>query len=332
MLISVVIPAYNCINSLEATLESILHSGLTDFEVLLIDDGSTDGTAELCGVLAERHERVRCVHQANGGVSAARNRGILESRGTYILFFDADDGVDSGALACCQELLRENTPDMLVFGMSFDYYFQGRLYRRDALVPPVSGMLPRGAWIGQLQELYACNALSPVWNKLIRRELLAEYQIQFPGGMIEMEDFLFSLRCLKRCGNIYLLPEAIYRYRQPEDEANTYRRLCRIPSLSRYMEPFEAELAGVGAGEAIAASIYHCFFGEIMRMGDLPMIRRTARDMLDGKYAGYIAAAEPKLYKLLKEEKYRAVLLRGGARRLRHWLAVRVKYLRNGGK
>ena len=125
MLISVVIPAYNCINSLEATLESILLSGLTDFEILLIDDGSKDGTARLCDALADRHGCIRCIHQENGGVSAARNRGIQEARGSYILFFDADDTVDPGALACCQEILAAQHPDMLIFGMSFDYYFHG---------------------------------------------------------------------------------------------------------------------------------------------------------------------------------------------------------------
>ena len=332
MLISVVIPAYNCINSLEATLESILLSGLTDFEVLLIDDGSKDGTARLCDDLADRHGCIRCIHQENGGVSAARNRGIQEARGSYILFFDADDTVDPGALACCQEILAAQRPDMLIFGMSFDYYFHGKLYRRDALVPGLSGLLSRGEWAGQMQELYNSNALSPVWNKLIRRELLESNQILFPGGMIEMEDFLFSLRCMKYCDHIYFLPSAIYRYRQPEDESNTYRRLCRIPSLSAYMVPFEEELAEIPGGEEIAAAIYRSFFYEMIRQGDVSILERAAEDMLGGNYARRIAAEDPKLYRLLQEKKYRPVWLRGMAGRLRHALAVRVKYLRNGGK
>lgn len=332
MLISVVIPAYNCINSLEATLESILLSGLTDFEILLIDDGSKDGTAQLCDVLAGRHGCVRCVHRENGGVSAARNRGIQEAQGSYILFFDADDTVDPGTLACCQEILAAQRPDMLIFGMSFDYYFHGKLYRRDELTAPMSGLLPRAEWIGKMRQLYDCNALSPVWNKLIRRELLVEHQILFPGGMIEMEDFLFSLRCLKHCGNIYLLPQAIYRYRQPEDESNTYRRLCRIPSLSAYMVPFEEELAAVADGREIAADIYKSFFYQMIRFGNIPLIERTAKDMLSGKYAEQIATEDPELHRLLTEGKYASVRNNRRVRRLRHWLAVRVKYLKNGRK
>lgn len=332
MLISVVIPAYNCINSLEHTLDSILLSGLTDFEILLIDDGSKDGTSDLCDELQHRHACVRCVHQENGGVSNARNRGIREARGQYILFFDADDSVDPGALTRCEKILLGNQPDMLIFGMSFDYYFRGTLYRRDEMVPKLEGLLPRALWIREMQALYTCNALSPVWNKFISREILEKNQIVFPGGMIEMEDFLCSVRCMKCCEEIYFLSDAIYRYRQPEDESNTYRRLRRIPSLSAYMDPFERELVGIPGGTDISASIYLSFFYEMIRFGDLSLIQRTARDMLDGNYAGIIAADNPSLYRLLEEEKYRWVWFRSRMGRLRHWIAVRVKYLRNGGK
>ena len=98
-LFSVVIPCYNCINTLEATVNSVQLSGLTDYEILLIDDGSNDGTGNLCNDLCQRHTEVRCVHQENAGVSAARNRGIDNANGEYLWFVDADDTVDSGALS-----------------------------------------------------------------------------------------------------------------------------------------------------------------------------------------------------------------------------------------
>lgn len=332
MLISVVIPVYNCINTLENTLDSILHSGLQDFEIILVEDGSTDGTDTLCDALQHRHSCLRCIHKDNEGVSQARNRGILEARGDYILFFDADDTVDAGALASCQELLRRQQPDMLLFGMSFDYYFHGRLYRRDELICPLAGLLPRKEWQAQIHRLYDCNALSPVWNKFIRKEILLNNQVRFPGGMIEMEDFLFSLRCLKHCESIYVLPEAIYRYRQPEDESNTYRRLCRIPSLSAYMVPFEEELASIPGGTEIAGQIYEAFFYEMIRSASLPLLARTGSDMLASKYAPRIEAKDPGLYRLLRERKYAPVRLRSLAMNIRHRLAVRVKYWRKGGK
>ena len=83
MIFSVVIPCYNCVKTLEATVNSIRACGLTDYEILLVDDGSSDGTAKLCDTLCVRYPELRCVHQKNAGVSAARNRGINEARGGY---------------------------------------------------------------------------------------------------------------------------------------------------------------------------------------------------------------------------------------------------------
>lgn len=126
MRFSVVIPAYNCSGTLVGTVDSIRASGLTDLEIILIDDGSTDGTSEVCDGLAGRFPEVRCVHQSNEGVSAARNRGIDESEGEYIWFVDSDDTVDVGALARASGIVSARKPDMLIFGLSFDYYHRGK--------------------------------------------------------------------------------------------------------------------------------------------------------------------------------------------------------------
>ncbi|NLG24502.1 MAG: glycosyltransferase, partial [Clostridiales bacterium] len=89
--ISVIVPVYNAMPWLEECLNSILSQSFSDFELILIDDGSTDGSAHLCDACAARDERVRVVHQKNSGVAAARNRGLDESGGQWIAFVDADD-------------------------------------------------------------------------------------------------------------------------------------------------------------------------------------------------------------------------------------------------
>ena len=334
MLVSVVIPVYNCIGFLPATVQQIMQSGLSDFELLLIDDGSTDGTSQFCDSLSREYANVRCIHQENSGVSAARNRGIAESLGEYIWFFDADDGVDAGAACAAEQSLRQNRPDMLIFGMSFDYYHRGRMYRREELVYQAEGCRNREQLADVFSELYQYNMLSPVWNKLIRRSLLLDHGVRFVPDLIEMEDFVFSVNCLCSCGSIYLLPEAVYRYRQAESEKNTYCRLCRISSLAAYMEPFEECLGRwqeISGGRTSAADmtgqIYTMFLQERIRYAPVEEIRKVSRDMQESRYANAVAAIAPALYSLLESGRFYRLWFRNGKSRVRHWLAVRVKYL-----
>ena len=134
MLFSVIIPAYNCEETIENTVDSIAESGIIDYEILIIDDGSTDKTGSICDSLSQKMPSVRCIHQINAGVSAARNCGIENSQGEYILFFDADDSLDSNSLCNAVRTVEIERPDMLIFGMRFDYYHREHIYRRDSLI------------------------------------------------------------------------------------------------------------------------------------------------------------------------------------------------------
>ena len=211
---SVIVPCYNCVRTLENTVNSIRASGLSNYELLLIDDGSTDGTGALCDVLCEKYPELRCIHQPNAGVSAARNRGVDEARGDYLWFVDSDDTVDPGLLTHAVSVAAQQQPDMLIFGMSFDYYYRGKIYRREKLTPPCEEMLTPEQLKERFEELYNCNALTTACNKLYRRELVVSSGVRFHEDMILMEDFLFVLELLPFCRSIYSLPEAIYRYRQ----------------------------------------------------------------------------------------------------------------------
>lgn len=340
MLFSVIIPAYNCKKSIENTVNSLLNSGLFDFEIIIIDDGSTDGTYEVCDLLAGKHSNIHCIHQTNAGVSSARNVGIDSAKGDFLLFFDSDDTVDEYALKHAAEIIQEKEPDMLIFGISFDYYFNDRMYRRDNLVYPEEGMLSKGQWSAKFVQLYESNSISTSCTKFIRRELLNKNKVRYRKDLIEMEDFLFVVRCLEHCDDIYVLPEVIYRYRQTENERSTFNRLLRIPSLSDYMKPFEEEIEefinrvpldnkNLKDVKGIVNQIYTVLFYEQIRFGDKQEIESASKDMLNGKYSETIKFSNPELYQLLIGEKYHSVWLHSVKSRLRHWIAVRVKYIRS---
>ncbi len=116
-LFSVIVPAYNAAAFLERCVESILGQTFPGFELLLIDDGSGDDTPSMCDAYARRDGRVRVFHQENRGHTGARNTGLRESRGQYVLFVDSDDWLDPDVLEHCSVQIRKNRPDIIVFDL-----------------------------------------------------------------------------------------------------------------------------------------------------------------------------------------------------------------------
>ena len=282
---SVIIPAYNCIDTLEATVKSIQKSGLKDYEIILIDDGSTDGTAELCDELCEKNAEFRCIHQTNAGVSAARNLGIEEARGEYIWFVDSDDTVDAGSLLHAAEIVFEQRPDMLIFGMQFDYYNRDILYHKEELVYPKECLYGFDDIKFVFKDLYKKNALSSSCNKFIRKDVVIKDHIHYCEGMILMEDFLFVLDLLPHCRSVYCLPEVIYRYKQAEDEKGAYRRLQKISDLAEYMEPFERSVEKSGIPSEVVAELYKMLLHQKMYYMSLGDIKKTLQKHLNSRYS-----------------------------------------------
>lgn len=239
MLYSFIIPVYNCRDYLEACVCSIREAQKQNYEILLVDDGSTDDSAQLCDDLAKTYREVRCVHQENQGASMARNRGIQEAQGEFILFIDADDSLESAVLHRVLNIVPEQYADLYLFGMTFDYYYRGSCYRRDDKIYPQGGMMARSAWLSDFYNLYDCNMISPVWNKVFRRKILTDNHIQFDRTLFLYEDLEFVLRYLAHCEKLWNLPEAIYHYRQTEDEGNAGRRLKTIENLSNLVRKIE---------------------------------------------------------------------------------------------
>ena len=106
--LSVIVPVYNTEKYLRECIDSILAQTFTDFELILVDDGSTDGSGVLCDSLAQTDDRIRVIHKENGGLSDARNAGLVQAKGTWLLFVDGDDYVEPDAMAHMQSLLEQH--------------------------------------------------------------------------------------------------------------------------------------------------------------------------------------------------------------------------------
>lgn len=208
--VSVVIPVYNGEKVVEACLRSVLAQDVAEMEIVVVDDGSTDGTWSVLQRLAQEDPRIRPVHQANGGVSEARNRALQECRGEYIRFVDADDVLPAGSMKTLLAIARKNGSDLVIAGYT-------------EVVGPVR--TPR--CLCKCEETMPCNDILPhhnvwansfyygvLWNKLFRREIIEKRQVRFISGLNWGEDFAFVCRYMAGVNLVSYTQALVYDYQR----------------------------------------------------------------------------------------------------------------------
>ena len=237
--ISIVVPVYNAKKVLQTCADSILRQDFPDWELLLVDDGSSDGSGEVCDRLAESERRIRVFHKPNGGVSSVRNLGIREAGGEYLLFVDSDDEISPGTLGTLYAAARKTEADLVVCGFTYvveasgevvdnfpEKYFcgGGRAYLRDRFL-----------------EDFRLELFNPPWNKLIRRKLLLQHSIFFGEAFAICEDMAFSMQVLEKCHRVCVIPKSLYRYHYKESDnlvnrfhANYYEALLYFKDCAEH--------------------------------------------------------------------------------------------------
>lgn len=202
MFYSIVIPVYNGEDTLQETVNSILNQSFTDYEIILVDDGSTDKTGELCDSLALSYEKIKVIHQQNAYLGAARNRGLKEASGKYVYFLDADDLLTDGIL---QAGFFYDGADVIASNRFHSLDF--RTGKESIKVGDFSNETP----LKLRNTLLA--AFSPYTaQSFYRREFLLEEGIFFEEQRINSEDRIFSVRLLYRSKDTAVLDQPCYRY------------------------------------------------------------------------------------------------------------------------
>lgn len=215
MKVSVVIPVYNVKPYLERCVQSVVHQTYRDLEIILVDDGSTDGSGELCDLLATADVRIRVIHQKNQGLSGARNMGIRQAMGEYIACLDADDEwLLSDGL---EKLLHNEKTDIIVF-KRVDIWENGRNIIADydietiGRLPDIQSIFSYLVSTHQLQ-ISACFLL-------VRRQILLDHDIFFPHGIIS-EDVFWSLHLWQHLATARFTNLNLYGYHHREGSITT---------------------------------------------------------------------------------------------------------------
>lgn len=210
---SIIVPVYNCETYIPKLLDSILNQTFDDFEVVLVDDGSTDSSGSICDRYAQKDPRIIVIHKPNGGVSSARNAGINSSRAMYIVFVDSDDYLDSTFLSD----FGDSDTDLIISGYVLENsklevlllkeYEQSSYLIRDNL---------------QTVEKHFINGYyNYAWAKRFKREIIVNNKLEFDRGLSVGEDTLFVLEYICHASNVKVISSQSYHYIKYEHQTLT---------------------------------------------------------------------------------------------------------------
>lgn len=202
MELSVIIPVYNKAEYINDCIESLLKQDFNNFEIVAIDDGSTDESGDLCDKWAEKDQRIQVIHKENGGVTAARRMGVESAKGEYIVFVDADDKLLPNALRILYQAITNNNADEVIAR------FQTMTGNRSPIV-----------FEGEIKDLKPLlkaiiewrNHFPILWAVIYRKSILDDCLLT-PREIIEGEDLLMQIQILMKRPKVYFIKDCVYAY------------------------------------------------------------------------------------------------------------------------
>lgn len=228
MLLSVIIPVYNVKDYLEKCVSSVIDPNFDDYEIILVDDGSTDGeSGELCDKIAARHPHlIRVIHQENKGLGGARNTGIREAKGEYLFFPDSDDTVVPGTVSILANKIRETGADIVAYNIMTD---DGNGNRS----PVVSNYIESDIPFKLSEKPEYLLSLPNAWGRVWRKTLFTDNNIEYPNK-VWYEDIRTSTKLFAKAGSIVTIPDRLYIYLQRQGS------IMRSSNLERNREIIDA--------------------------------------------------------------------------------------------
>ena len=219
-LISVIVPIYNVEPYLEQCIESIVNQTYTNLEIILVDDGSTDGGGRICDEYVKKDKRVKVIHKKNGGLVSTRKAGIQIATGDYATYVDGDDWLEEDAYESLVTFFQGEAPDIISYGMEENY--------TDKVVV-CKNKIPAGYYSGEKMkseihpymlysgEFYEFGVIPNIWAKLVKRDLLLECQMAIKDKVNIGEDAICNMAVFLKAKSCILSDKILYHYRKRMD-------------------------------------------------------------------------------------------------------------------
>ena len=229
-LVSIIVPVYNAEIYLGPCLESLRSQTWPDLEIILVNDGSTDGSGQLCAAAARVDGRIRFLDRPNGGVSAARNAALAAAKGDYLQFSDSDDLLTPDATETLVRAAQVTGADLVI---SHFFRVDGE---KQAQRGHIKGerLLTRQEFAQEMVKAPANYYYGALWNKLYRRSIVKKQGLRFEEGVSWSEDFLFNLEYLRHVRLVAAVPKPLYYYhKRPGSLITSQATLRKVIRMKR---------------------------------------------------------------------------------------------------
>ena len=246
--ISVIVPIYNSSQVLHRCIDSLYNQSYKNIEIILVNDGSTDSSGKICDSYAQMDSRIRVIHQPKRGVSSARNIGLKEASGDYILFVDSDDWIDIDTIEnCLAELKKDSSIDCVLFSYIKEYKeksyikhtFDANLFLKTK--QEFNSQVYRklfGLTNEELSHPERLEYMTTCWGKMYKRAIVDNSRFMAIEKIGSCEDGLFNIDALINCNCAFYLDKPFYHYRYTKDSLTSKYR----PNLSKQWENLFSEM------------------------------------------------------------------------------------------
>lgn len=212
MLLSVIIPAYNCEKTVRKCIDSIINQNIDRIEIIAVDDGSADNTLEVLESIAVIHNTVKIIRQKNSGVSAARNKGLENATGKYVMFVDSDDKLVSHSLKKVLEKMENEKYDFLIANHKrILRNSKGQLEEKIPQVESNQYNSKEAIW-NDIIRLLNVGMINAPWGKIYLRSILEANHIKMDESLSMGEDLQFNLSYLEYANSLLIIPDVLYSY------------------------------------------------------------------------------------------------------------------------
>ena len=287
--VSIIVPAYNAQNTIGRCIESILNQTYTDFELLVMDDGSRDGTAAIIDGYAAKDPRVIAVHKPNSGVSDTRNQALDRARGKYIQFLDADDWISPDATRLFVRAMEDNPACDMVIADFYRVIGEKMSQKGDI---EEEKLLTREEYADEMMRNPADFYYGVLWNKFFRRSIIEDNRLRMDVKLDWAEDFIFNMEYVLHTDHIYALKVPVYYYVKTEGSlvaqggASISRTVRMKLNVIEYYRGFYKDIYKEG-GYLLRSPVIYSFLLNFAKDGGVNPVapdRKLGQERIDARF------------------------------------------------